>query len=159
DATFADLKAKYCIDTHKVFMAGFSSGAWLTYLIGCLRGDELRGIGTMAGGFTDSAQGQCVGHVAAMIMADTADPANPIVNPDPVTQIDEGPGIARDMFAASNGCSTQSDPWDPEFPDCVINQGCDPRYPVVWCKTMGKGHTDQIPMSTTGLWRFWSSLP
>lgn len=159
DAVLADLSAKYCIDVGKVFVAGFSSGAWLSNLLGCARGDVIRGIGTMAGGLSDAIQGQCVGHIAAMMMADTEDSANPIMNIDEVSGIDEGSGAARALTAERNGCSTEAEAWDGEFPDCVQNTGCDPAHPVVWCETTGRGHSDQIPTSTVGLWRFWSSLP
>jgi polyhydroxybutyrate depolymerase len=159
DALLADLSARYCVDTGKVFVAGFSSGAWLSNLLGCARGDKIRGIGTMAGGLSDAIQGQCVGHVAAMMMADTEDSSNPIISPDAVTGVDEGSGAAHTLTADRNGCSTEMTPWDAEFPECQQNTGCDPAYPVVWCVTSGKGHSDQIPMSTVGLWRFWSSLP
>lgn len=159
DTVLAELEASYCIDTGKVFLAGFSSGAWLSNLLGCARGDKIRGIGTMAGGLSDSIQGQCVGHIAAMMMADTDDDANPIMSPDDVTGVDEGSGAAHTLTAEANGCTTEMEPWDEEFPDCEQNIGCDPNFPVVWCVTSGKGHSDQIPMSTVGLWRFWSSLP
>jgi polyhydroxybutyrate depolymerase len=159
DAVLAHMSDNYCVDTGKVFVAGFSSGAWLSNLLGCARGDKIRGIGTMAGGLGDSIQGQCVGHVAAMMMADTDDTSNPIVSPDDVTGNDEGSGVAHTLTAEHNGCTTEMTPWDAEFPECEANTGCDPAYPVVWCVTSGKGHSDQVPMSTVGLWRFWSSLP
>jgi polyhydroxybutyrate depolymerase len=159
DAVLADMSARFCIDTGKVFVAGFSSGAWLSNLLGCGRGDKIRAIGTMAGGLGDSIQGHCVGHIAAMMMADTGDTANPIVAQDDVTGIEEGSGAAHTLTAERNGCSAEMTPWDPEFPECQINSGCDPAHPVVWCVTSGKGHSDQVPMSTVGLWRFWSSLP
>lgn len=159
DTLLADLSARFCIDTGKVFVAGFSSGAWLSNLLGCARGDKIRGIGTMAGGLSDSIQGHCVGHIAAMMMADTDDTSNPVVSPDDVTGVDEGSGAAHTLTAERNGCSTETTPWDAEFPECVQNTGCDPNYPVVWCVTSGNGHSEQVPMSTVGLWRFWSSLP
>jgi polyhydroxybutyrate depolymerase len=159
DAVLADMSSRFCIDTGKVFVAGFSSGAWLSNLLGCGRGDKIRGIGTMAGGLGDSIQGHCVGHIAAMMMADTDDTSNPIVAQDDVTGIEEGSGAAHTLTAERNGCSIDMTPWDAEFPECQINSGCDPAHPVVWCVTSGKGHSDQVPMSTVGLWRFWSSLP
>jgi hypothetical protein len=42
-------------------------------------------------------------------------------------------------------------------------QGCKPGFPVVWCPTSGKGHSDQVGppfpnMSTIGFWKFWSQF-
>ncbi len=37
DAMLADVEAHYCIDKSKVFVHGYSSGAWETYLLGCAR--------------------------------------------------------------------------------------------------------------------------
>jgi hypothetical protein len=74
---------------------------------------------------------------------------------------------ARDRILAKNGCGTETKPYDydgdPNTPStCVEYQGCMPGYPVVWCPTMaaqGKAtHNSQVPISTTGFWRFWSSL-
>jgi hypothetical protein len=42
---------------------------------------------------------------------------------------------------------------------CVQYQGCKPGFPLIWYPTHGKGHSDQVPISTTGFWKFWSALP
>lgn len=42
---------------------------------------------------------------------------------------------------------------------CVAYQGCKPGFPLIWCPTHNKGHADQVPITTTGLWKFWSELP
>lgn len=157
DAVLAQLEVDYCLDRGKVFVSGFSSGGWLSYLLSCARGDVIRGIGAAAGGFGDS-HPECHGSVAAILAADTEDGANPIVNIDPVSGNDEGSGAARDRLLALNGCSDVSVPWDPQFPECNIYQGCKPGYEVVWCETTGKGHSDHVPLSSQGFWSFWSAL-
>ena len=58
-----------------------------------------------------------------------------------------------------NGCTEETLPWDAEFPDCVAYQGCMPNYPLVWCETTGMGHSENVPISTEGFWKFWSALP
>jgi hypothetical protein len=70
---------------------------------------------------------------------------------------------ARDRLLMVNGCGTQTLPYDfdgdPATPSpCVIYQGCKPGYPVVWCPTTGKGHSNQVPITTVGLWRFFSQF-
>jgi polyhydroxybutyrate depolymerase len=157
DAVLAEIEANYCIDKGHVFMAGFSSGARLTNLIGCARAGIVRGQGTAEGGIL-AMRPECTGPIAAMMAADTLDASNPIVAIDDAG-VDTGSGAARDRVLAANGCSNDSIPWDPAFPDCKIYQGCPPAYPVVWCETTGKGHSDQVPISTTGFWKFWSTLP
>lgn len=68
---------------------------------------------------------------------------------------------ARDRILKINACvGTDTVPYDAGTPSpCVQYTGCPAAYPVVWCPTTGKGHSDQIPISTTGFWKFWSSLP
>ena len=41
---------------------------------------------------------------------------------------------------------------------CVRYEGCRPDDPVVWCPTTGEGHTDEVPITTLGLWLFFSQL-
>ena len=72
-----------------------------------------------------------------------------------------GGEAARDRILKINGCTgTDTVPYDAGTPSpCMQYTGCPAAYPVVWCPTTGKGHSDQIPISTTGFWKFWSSLP
>ena len=91
--------------------------------------------------------------LAAMLMADMNDTLNAFS--DSVK--------ARDRILAANKCGTTTVPYDwdgdPKTPSvCVQYQGCTPGFPVVWCPTMGLGHSSQIPTSTVGVWRFWSQL-
>ncbi len=151
DQVLADVSAHYCVDTARVFMAGHSSGSWLTNLLGCARAGVIRGQGNSAGGLP--VVPECTGPIAAMLCHDMQDDQNAFIEGEK----------ARDRILAINGCSTETKPYDwdgdPTTPSvCVMYQGCKPGYPVVWCPTMGKGHSDQIPMTTVGLWRFWKQF-
>ena len=151
DAVLAEVSASHCVDRSRVFMAGFSSGSYLTYTIGCVRAGIVRGQGNAAGAQVNLPT--CAGPIAAMMAHDTADMDNPIA----------GGMAARDRILRDNGCTTQTVPYDfdgdPATPStCVMYQGCRPGYPVVWCETTGKGHSNQVPITTVGLWRFWSQL-
>jgi polyhydroxybutyrate depolymerase len=149
DAVLAEVEGSVCVDKARVFVAGFSSGSWLTNNLSCARAGIIRGQGNATGGEPGN-QGTCTGPVAAMLAHDTTDTANKI----------EGGEAARDRIRKLNGCGDDTLPYDAGTPSpCVIYQGCMPGYPVVWCATTGKGHSDQIPISTTGFWKFWSSLP
>ena len=150
DATVAAVEAAFCVDTSRLFVAGFSSGGWLTSYLGCARGNILRGQASVAGGLPPVPA--CTGPIAAMYVSDSDDTKNPTSD---VMQ-----GLTRVL--AANGCGTDTEPYDIGVPSpCVQYQGCMPGYPVVWCLTSGLGHDDQSStgVSTTGFWHFWTSLP
>ncbi len=155
DDVLAEVSSKQCVDRARVFMAGFSSGSWLTHTIGCVRAGTVRGQGNASGNQVNLQN--CTGPIAAMFAHDVNDDQNSFT----------GAEKARDRILAKNGCSTQTQPYDydgdPNTPStCVEYQGCMPGYPVVWCPTMAAAgkptHNSQVPISTVGFWRFWSSL-
>ncbi|HVR64210.1 MAG TPA: hypothetical protein VMU50_20060 [Polyangia bacterium] len=163
DVMLADVEAKTCVDKQRVFMQGHSSGSWLSHLLGCTRGGVnvgpsggLRGQGNTAGG--TPVIPMCTGPIAAILAHDMTDNQNAF----PL-------GVAaRDRLLMTNGCSQTTQPWDyddnPATPSpCVAYQGCKPGFPVVWCPTNGKGHSDQVGppfpnLSTIGFWKFWSQF-
>jgi poly(3-hydroxybutyrate) depolymerase len=165
DTALAELETKYCVDKGKVFVSGYSSGSWLTYLLGCARAGVVRGIGTASGGLQVD-HPACLGPVAAIMTADKNDTSNPIVNIDKATGVDRGSGAQRDSLLMRNGCTQETKPWDAgdttfDSSSCVAYQGCLPSYPVVWCETTGKGHSNgaDTGISSKGFWKFWSALP
>ncbi len=153
DQVLQDVGDMACVDKARVFMAGFSSGSWLTNLLGCVRAGVIRAQGNSTGGLP-SVPKMCAGPIASMMVHDMEDPQNSYA----------GGEIARDRILAIDGCSmTMTVPYDydgdPSTPStCMLYQGCMSGYPVVWCPTMNKGHVDQVPITTTGLWRFWSQF-
>ena len=147
DAALAAAEASFCVDQSRVFMEGFSSGSWLTNLIGCARGDILRGQGNASGG--PPPLPTCKGPIATIMVHDTDDPANSYA----------GGQTTRDRIKKLNGCGDTTAPWDAAFPECVAYQGCPAAFPLVFCTTHGKGHTENVPFSTEGFWKFWSALP
>jgi hypothetical protein len=157
DEVLKQVSENYCIDKGQVFVAGYSSGSWLTHLLGCQRGNVIRGIGSASGGILVD-HGTCTGPIAAIMTADTSDTTNPII----ATAADgtpKGSGAARDRILMANGCQMTSKPWNAAFPGCEIYDGCPPQYPVVWCLTMGQGHSTGGINSSKGFWTFWSTLP
>jgi polyhydroxybutyrate depolymerase len=147
DAALAAVEAAYCVDQSMIFMEGFSSGSWLTNLIGCARGNILRGQGNASGG--PPPLPTCTGPIATIMVHDTTDGANSY----------DGGKTTRDRIRQLNGCSEQTAPWDAAYPECVAYQGCPAAYPLVFCTTTGKGHTENVPFSTEGFWKFWLALP
>ncbi|HEY3665474.1 MAG TPA: hypothetical protein VGL19_05715 [Polyangiaceae bacterium] len=153
DAVVAQIEDALCVDKTKLFMEGYSSGSWLTNLLGCVRAGVLRGQGNATGGLP-KVPSMCAGPIAAMLAHDDTDDQNVIA---------EGMK-ARDRIKAINGCSDTTMPyeWDTNaatMSTCVQYQGCKPGFPLIWCPTHGKGHSDQVPISTIGFWKFWSALP
>ncbi|HET6283976.1 MAG TPA: hypothetical protein VFH73_23675 [Polyangia bacterium] len=163
DVMLADVEAKTCVDKARVFHTGHSSGSWLSNLLGCARAGVttgpsggLRGQGNTAGGMP--VLPACTGPIAAILAHDMKDDQNAF-------HLGE---LARDRILKVNGCSDTTVPWDydgdPATPSpCVMYQGCMPGFPVVWCPTNGKGHSDQVGppfpnLSTIGFWRFWSQF-
>ena len=143
DAMVSATDAGYCADPKRRFVAGYSSGSFMTHVLACVRGAELRGVASIAGGQTGS---NCTGKVAALLIHDSN---------DPTVNISASQG-ARDQYLAANGCGTTTTPFDPS--PCVAYDGCTAGLPVVWCQTSGKGHDRQDALSAPAFWNFLSSL-
>jgi predicted esterase len=153
DAMIADIKANYCVDQEKVFMAGYSSGAWQSYTLGLARAGIIRGIATAAGGLRAERPMPSDLPFAALLLTGDGDGSNPIDGPT-------GSALARDEILMRNGCvGTDTMPWA-VFPDnnCVQYTGCPEAFPVVWCTPPG-GHTDGGGGYKDAIETFWSSLP
>jgi poly(3-hydroxybutyrate) depolymerase len=159
DAVLAEVKKNTCVDQAQVFMSGFSSGAWETYMLACARAGVIRGVGTQAGGLR-SVRPPCSGvPVAAFLTAGTND-ANPIHNVDSKSGFDSGSAPARDVILKTNGCTgTETAPYtNPNAPagwNCHSYTSCPKAYPVIWCEIPG-GHGAGSP---SAFWPFWSMLP
>jgi hypothetical protein len=155
DQALSETLANYCIDTSKIYMGGYSSGAWLTALVSCNRTNVVRGVGWAAAGLQKN-HDACTGPVAAIITRGENDAGTPL----------DQTLAARDSLIMRNGCTTATQPWDPgeqafDSSSCLVYQGCKPGYPVIWCPTPG-GHTNTVgdtKLSPQGFWKFWTSLP
>jgi hypothetical protein len=156
--------AAFCIDTSRRFIEGFSSGSWMSYLMGCVDGGpgglfkgQANATGNWQGSLPDTA---CKGPTAYFGSHDSGDP-------DPYNKYPGG----RDHVLKKNGCTmpVATMPYDPgpmvKPPNagvtisCVQYMGC--QVPTVFCTTTGQGHNDQVAtgLSTFGAWKFWTSLP
>jgi len=143
DAMVSATDAGYCADTTRRFVAGYSSGSFMTHLLACIRGAELRGVASIAGGQVGS---NCTGKVAALLIHDEN---------DNTVNISASQG-ARDKYLADNGCAATTAPFDPS--PCVAYDGCDAGLPVVWCQTQGQDHSRQDGLSAPAFWNFFSQL-
>lgn len=159
DALLAQVQNDYCVDEAHVFSVGFSSGAWLTQLLACQRGDVLRGIGTIAGAFKPAflnGAASCKGNgLTAFMVSDLDDHTNPFYDED---KDGDSVEIAVNHWLTANGCSEKA--WSmeagtPAAPDeavCRAYAGCGD-FPVELCLTSGKGHAAQETLSMPGFWQ------
>jgi hypothetical protein len=150
DKVLAEVEAAYCIDKSKVFVAGYSSGAWFTGLMSCNRANVIRGIGMAAGGLQLN-HDPCTGPLPGIVVRGTGDTGTP-----------EAQTLAEVMsLVTRNGCSMTTMPWDPgekafNTSPCLAYQGCQAGFPVVYCAVPG-GHTDGGSLTSQGFWKFWTS--
>lgn len=146
DAMLVDVQARFCADSSRMFVVGYSSGSWLADQLACIRADVLRGVATVAGG--NPGVRDCAGPIAQIFVHDTEDMSNGI----------ESSESARDRLLMENNCDTSIEPV-PEDPEpCVRYQGCDEGYPVVWCQTTGEGHDRQDSLAAPAFWNFFQEF-
>jgi polyhydroxybutyrate depolymerase len=146
DAMMAEVEASFCVDTTRRFANGYSSGAFMTHRLGCVRGALFRGVGSIAGGQGGS---MCTGNVAAMLIHDTG---------DSTVNISASVG-ARDDHVRRNGCSATAPRMSVTPPPCEAYAGCAAGLPVVWCQTTGQNHGRQDALAAPAFWNFFRSLP
>jgi len=150
DQVLAEVEAEYCIDKSKVFVSGYSSGAWFTGLMACNRAQVLAGVGLAAGGLQLN-HDPCTGQTAGIVVRGASDPGTP-----------EAQTVALvNSLVMRNGCTSTTMPWDPgekafNTGPCLAYQGCQAGFPVVYCAPPG-GHTDGGTITSQGFWKFWTS--
>jgi len=165
EQTVAKVEAQFCVDKSRLFIEGFSSGSWLSYLMGCVDGGPgglFKAEGNASGedqGWTGTKDSfTCKGPTPWMAGHNNPDPNNAY------------PG-GRDHMIKMNGCTMPpvtmpfTQPAMVKPPNagvtisCVQYQGC--AVPTIFCTTTGLGHDPQesTGISTYGMWAFWMSLP
>jgi hypothetical protein len=164
DQTLKLIESKYCVDKSRLFIEGFSSGSWLSNLIGCTDAGIIRGQGNASGCMQYWPKDACKGPIAYFEAHN---------DPDGSNSYDCGKKN-RDEKVMRNGCTTQTMPYDPgpgvttpagATISCVQYVGCMPGYPAIFCTTTGlnPNHNPQDDASTNlltfGVWKFWMSLP
>jgi polyhydroxybutyrate depolymerase len=138
DAMVADISASRCIDSKRIFATGHSFGGYMSNLVGCERGDVVRAIAPVSGGFIPAS---CKGPVAAWIAHGDQDPT-----------VAQSEGVAaRDHWTSANGCATTTQPTTPGA--CVAYNGCTAGHPVTWCSFSG-GHFPLPAYTRQAIWDF-----
>jgi poly(3-hydroxybutyrate) depolymerase len=148
DAMLAEVLARRCVDSSRVFATGYSSGGWLVNTLECARGDKLRATGTVSGGVVGN-RGACTGKYARIFVHDADDTTNEFV--------ENGNQAERARVLEQNHCSADT-PVPEEPAPCARYQGCDLGYPVIMCQTQGKQHDRQDGLAPGAFWGLFSSL-
>jgi hypothetical protein len=148
DDVLAGVESAFCIDTGKVFVAGSSSGAWLTNYLTCTRGNVIAGGAADSGGLQHD-HGTCAGGASMMEMP--GDSASVMVG-----GFDIGVAPARDTFIMTNGCSMT--PTTMTFGKAGCQLYSDGSAPVAYCN-VGGGHQSGLPFIGDAAWAFWNMTP
>ena len=142
DQALNTLSNEYCVDSKRVFAAGFSWGADFTNTLGCSRGNKLRAIAPASGSIYE--QGTCTEKAPAFrITYDVADPY--------YTQQEFRNAI--NLAKTRNDCSNQVIPSTPN--ECERFRGCE--NPVIRCGYTGIGHA-LPPQGGANIWKFFSAF-
>lgn len=151
DQVLAEVAAKYCIDLGQIYVAGWSSGAWLSNWLACARGGVIRSTVAGSGGLFED-HGTCLPGTAAMIFPGDAGSTQQ-------NGFDIGAAYGRDQLIMANGCDTT--PTTMAFGganNCEYYGNCTLGAPVVYC-TDGGGHGGPLGfMKDAGL-ALWATLP
>ena len=154
DAMIAAFESTYCVDDARVFVTGFSSGAFFANQLSRWRSGVVKGDASQSGGApygiepgdTDPNTGGATlaGPVPAIVIVD---PMDPILDPgDPLVPVE--------YFEAADSCGSATSAWTTG--PCVQATGCS--QPVVSCSIPGLGHAIW-PGSAKAIWSFFASLP
>ncbi|HVJ21165.1 MAG TPA: hypothetical protein VM686_37395, partial [Polyangiaceae bacterium] len=148
DQVLAEISAKYCIDMGQLYVAGWSSGAWLSNYLACARGNVLRGTSSGSGGIQFE-HGACTGGAISMIFPGDAGDE---------TELDQaiGAAVARDLLVQTNGCSTT--PVDMPYGDVTCQVYGDCAAPIAYCPDPG-GHGGPLGPLAASSRAFWNSIP
>jgi polyhydroxybutyrate depolymerase len=146
DAIVSAISDTYCLDTKRVFAAGFGYGAEFADTLGCYRGDVVRAIAPIAGGdvFHDEF---CKGTPAAWIAHGT----------DDVTiGYDKFAIPSRDHWLSVDGCGMTPAPTDPM--PCQSYAGCKAGTAVTFCGHTGLGGHVVPDFAAAAIWNFFAAL-
>jgi poly(3-hydroxybutyrate) depolymerase len=152
----------YCVDENRIYISGYSTGGWLSNMYGCyFAGDgmhpasnpsaprkfaprvHIRGQAGVSGGEPPN-NPPCNGPVAALWIHDTTDGNAISGNYDACARALRMNGCKNTSRCEDTAAKTT--PWHPDIPmlsTCQQYDGCPADYPVVFCKTVGLGHSSQ----------------
>jgi polyhydroxybutyrate depolymerase len=141
DALVPAIDRSLCTDPERRFVTGYSSGAFLSHVLACVRPDQVRAVATIA---AEPPGRSCGGSVAAFLVHDRGDPS---------VAISKGEAL-RDQLAVRNRCDVSQPRQSVAPAPCEAYAGCAAGDPVVWCETSGFGHNRQDAFIVPAFWDF-----
>ena len=149
-----DLESRYCVDTSKVFLTGFSMGGGFTMDTACQKSSMFRAFATVEGygpGGVGAATKPVCSNAGAKV------PLLSIQGSTDTTVTPEMGQASLAFWTGKNGCSaTTSMPMGAGFTSCTANEDCTSTLPVYYC-TGTWNHT--ITSTAAGdVWAFFSSF-
>ncbi len=150
ESIVSDLQKRYCTDSKRVFLTGFSRGAYFANQVACRTKTSLRGVATFSGGGPFGVQDSEFDANGNLVCP------SPPVGALQVHGADDGPGEgmkSRDYWKSANACTDTTTPYDPS--PCVSYVGC--VRPEIWCEVPNLGHAIWPP-SVAATWKFFTSL-
>jgi hypothetical protein len=148
DQVLAEVQARYCVDTGQVYVAGWSSGAWLSNYLACARGNVITGTAAGSGGLQHD-HGPCTGGAFNLLLPGDAGSTQE-------DGFDIGAAPARDLFIAANGCSMTPTDMTLGGVTCQVYGNCE--APVAYCPDPG-GHGGPLGVIAQAAWEFWPTPP
>jgi hypothetical protein len=164
--TASQVQKDFCVDESRVFVSGYSSGAWVSNMFGCYFAGKdptrqfgndvsVRGQVSVTGGPVQP-DVPCGAADAAFWIHDSDDKENPIGG---------NQGTSLPNVLKRNACTGDaSGPTEPfgSIPAlstvCKRYTGCPVDFPVVFCPTAGKGHSAQDDLALPGFIEFQNLL-
>ncbi|MFK7823182.1 MAG: PHB depolymerase family esterase [Oligoflexales bacterium] len=152
DALIDKVQNCWRVDRDRLLLVGWSSGAYMSHQLSCLRGDDIKAV-AMNGGGRSRAHSQNCGNVDATILIDQ----------DDITNVDQQPRsiVARaalDKYLSDNENCIPLDIKGPS--ECIEYEkySCDDNRFLAWCMTTKQGHSRQPEFSTEYFWEFLEPL-
>jgi polyhydroxybutyrate depolymerase len=145
-----DLESKYCIDTNRVYMTGFSQGGVFANDVACEKNSLFRAYapveGCGPGGLNAKLSPVCS-------VADAKPAIMVIVGDSDTTATPEQAQATRDFWIKRNGCSQTT---TSSYTGCVTYSGCAEGKPVVYCH--GAWNHTTSSNAATDVWSFFNDL-
>jgi poly(3-hydroxybutyrate) depolymerase len=182
------IESKFCVDNNRIYVAGYSTGGWLSNMWGCYFGGTpsppldapdvaaglterkfspkwaVRGHANVTGSKPDNQPVPCNGPSAGFWLHDALDGSNLIA-----TNI-----AALNLSLQTNGCTGNykdgpKQPWAPaekimglQGGICQEYTGCPAEtaknYPLIFCTTSGLGHADQASSAIPAFTTFFDLM-
>ncbi|AKV01049.1 hypothetical protein AKJ09_07712 [Labilithrix luteola] len=156
DALLSELSKKYCVDTKKVFLFGFSRGGFFVNQLGCFRASSVRALVAHSGGGPYSNDGNDFDARGWFKACNAPPPAAMIIHGQSDTVVKAQAGqTSADHWRIANECQTSTNPCAPS--PCASYAGCPSDKPVVYCSIGGLDHA-LWDSAAKAAWGFFDSL-